>query len=773
MAASAFPVQDIWTDASESDRSPRKGEEPSSQGVLPDGTVTTEEFCRLQDEFVAQKMHNQALLEERRWLVQQQNAAQNAAPPPPPSPSGGFVLAAPGVMPLYADPASAAQASEAMRSVAKGLASQMKVGAGAMSALRARGVFSLQSTFAGTTTKKGPAEVMGEVAGGTIFPELLSREHLMANDRRELIAEAKNLRSRLDATLEEMGMMEALAHEAEQAAAAAAAAAEATSANPSPEVDSPPQTTPVPLADEIRGTAMSLCSSVQSAGEISDSVDDSVLVSIAEAVIRLMGRVPQSTEAPPAGDEDRILLQKKIQAQQQELDLHQEVFCKQQSQILELKSHIEECGQNKGVESNARKLVREKLRHTEMQVEGLARKLQSSEENSKETQGLRTQIKLGAEELRQRESVVAELRDCQQNIEQECALLNERTRLTQEDLVVAVSRRAATRSQRKVVVQVPPPPPPPPPPPLRGPVKFCGVEVQTDAYPTPEMLEERRRLEVELEDLGIRKSLIEKRAARELRELKSLAEMGREAPESQGRRSDHASQASHVPPDVKVQTVPSAADAVRSSPTLTASTVREGVPMAPAQSGGVPVEDSQESEARRVNAASLALERFVLHHDISSCDTEDEDSDEHSSDGEILEPYPAGLWYVQRVAELERQAEILRSRLAELHARESELREQNSERHAIIANLMERVGQAELDIDIEEGERGQWFTTTPEGSEPFWSRTQREQQTPEELQSMIESTTEDNIRLRNEIQSMSKELRRVLAFEGTSKVSEP
>jgi len=241
--------------------------------------------------------------------------------------------------------------------------------------------------------------------------------------------------------------------------------------------------------------------------------------------------------------------------------------------------------------------------------------------------------------------------------------------------------------------------------------EFSEASAQVDLSPGLAAAEERRRLRIEIEDARIEKALVEKRAARELRELQALSSAHDEANEK----------------------------------------ARDPTVVAPAP--------QQPTSAMQVTNSNSTT---AIHHDISS-----EGEDEHrrmdmslDEDGEELasEPYPAGLLYVQQVAELEQSTDGLKQDLRSLHESERNLRAEAKEKNALIAYLMRKVKSPELDD----------YVAGNQSSQPFWHGRQQQpdEQSVEDMERVIEETMEYNIRLRNDIQIMSTELRKALAAEG-------
>jgi len=154
--------------------------------------------------------------------------------------------------------------------------------------------------------------------------------------------------------------------------------------------------------------------------------------------------------------------------------------------------------------------------------------------------------------------------------------------------------------------------------------------------------------------------------------------------------------------------------------------------------------------------------REVVYHDISS-DGEDgterptpmpPDPDQDSSSDDEQPEYSAGMLFVQTVADLEQRNDVLRQELDDLHEAERGLRAGIKEKTDLIARLIER---AKLPQPSRAAAGGQ--------EQGFWRSRRRNEADGEsrDLERTIEETQEDNIRLRNDIQTMSEEFRKVLA----------
>ncbi|CAK9086494.1 unnamed protein product [Durusdinium trenchii] len=188
----------------------------------------------------------------------------------------------------------------------------------------------------------------------------------------------------------------------------------------------------------------------------------------------------------------------------------------------------------------------------------------------------------------------------------------------------------------------------------------------TVAFALPDSTHERGLLQ-QMEDLEIEKALLEKRAMRELQDLESLVKHLEEE-----RRRKAAKQAEN-----------------RLAPKPTA---REESEVAGDWQGAAPPrcqlgeDDLPPVVPVAVQSAWFAAQK-VEFHDISS-DGEEQETHQPPETDDVQ--YPAGLHYVQRVAELEAQSDELKLRLEELHASESAMRRESQEKNDLITVLLQK-----------------------------------------------------------------------------------
>lgn len=236
------------------------------------------------------------------------------------------------------------------------------------------------------------------------------------------------------------------------------------------------------------------------------------------------------------------------------------------------------------------------------------------------------------------------------------------------------------------------------------------TSVQAELDPGLVAYQTHQDLATQLEDLRIEKVLLEKRTSRELHELRNLY-----------RDLDRRHSAKEI--------------------------------ITPLSGTG---KDDQTLEA-------ITEEGEKRHHDISS----DSESGAVSKRGHRQTPsserssspneaYPAGFVFVQRVEELEERNECLHQQLAALHESERSLRNNNKEKNDLIAHLLRRANLS--------GNESVNSAAAQNGSR-FWQRNRQTEQERDcaHLQCMIDETNEDNVRLRNDVQTLAEELRKALA----------
>uniref|UniRef100_A0A7S4VGA0 Uncharacterized protein n=1 Tax=Alexandrium monilatum TaxID=311494 RepID=A0A7S4VGA0_9DINO len=713
---------------------------------IEDGrALSPEEFGRMQDEFLALKMHNQELLDERRRL---QSAAQSVSGSPAPnrgSAAGASALTAAGAA-----------------AFGRSLSTQMTGSTGVMSAFGVRGVTSWQPAWAkngaSNSGADGAAAAVGADEGGAL------------DEREALRVEAELLRSRIRATVEEVEEFRTVAGDAQQVVAAAEQAARE-------------RTLVLPPAGELRQKVAEGLARGGGEFEFIQTLNDEQILQIGGMVLALVTDQRQASSgpegqdfvppAPEESDEDRLLLQRKIEAQQEELDRLLEHFHQQQEHIIRLKDQLSGKG-----DPEKKKQVKEKLQHVERQAEGLTRQLETSEQGLQQSQELRTQLRALAMQAVQRDQVIAEMRSMFELQAAEVAVLRDRLLHSLEDLAGRAGRHAerpwgaqvavqaaavpalstegsgshaavgstavpnqataaATHPARASVITVAP-----------AEMSDVAAQVELSDDGTVAALAESVQLRTEIDDIHVEKALLEKRTAKQLQELRALVEPAR------------------VPGRRELGQPAAAAEASGAVAAPAAGAARTGggaaVPAAGSGTGAA-------GGGLLVAAAEGAQCRPVVYHDISS-DGEgkperhrrplpDPDAGVSSDDEEGPE-YSAGMLYVQQVADLEQRNDGLRQELEDLHEAERGLRAEIKEKTDLIARLMQKANFPQPSSAAAHGqERAFWRTRQSKR----WSHSDEEFR---DLERIIEETREDNLRLRNDIQIMAEEFRKVISVVG-------
>eukprot|EP00929_Paragymnodinium_shiwhaense_P049611 TRINITY_DN25012_c0_g1_i1.p1 TRINITY_DN25012_c0_g1~~TRINITY_DN25012_c0_g1_i1.p1 ORF type:complete len:726 (-),score=277.49 TRINITY_DN25012_c0_g1_i1:173-2350(-) len=678
-------------------------------GEAASNGLSQEEFVRLQDELMALKIHNQDLLDEQRWL---QNAATTQG-------SSGQSMAETAQKQLQANAATAAAVGASLRA--------------SFSAVGARGIASVQSTLnaANDTAKARELQAAGTTGSptGTMGTQA---------EREALRAEAETLRSTLREKIEEVEMLRDVAKNARQAAANMAAGA-AVEAGPSGPRQRPPAADLRQKVTVLLKRRSSIGSS-KKAVEASrlDQLDDRVLGEVADAVLQLdderaAAKLAEEEAAEDEEDEDRKLLKQKILAQQQEVDRLMGVFNEQQQEIIRLRDQIpgshtvEET--KKGEE---RRLLKEKVKETEKSVEALLKQVESSEEVSKQSQEMKASLKSCLEQAKDREAILDDMEIAAEKQSEETRQLCEWLRQTQEDISGQQRRRmevrrtlstdsarsAGTHSlQRATSSSCPTPnagqsaasgggaadaakPMQASSQRSSSSVRSMDIGIQAEILPGLAAIEERRRLLGDIDDARIEKTVLERRAARELRDLKALA-----AFEKEKRRKAEAEKSAVEYHDIG--------------------------------------SDGQDSPGR-------------VHTDDEGDDADKDDTTPR---------YPAELVWLQALSELEQGNDTLMEELETLHDRERMLRDEIKEKNQLIAHLT-RKSQL-FDSDVE----GPKLEQSSGGLLKMLRWQDNKEKRQEELERFIEATTDDNIRLRNDVQLMANELRKALEAVGEGGVS--
>ncbi|CAJ1422022.1 unnamed protein product [Effrenium voratum] len=351
--------------------------------------------------------------------------------------------------------------------------------------------------------------------------------------------------------------------------------------------------------------------------------------------------VEASDELHDSDDEDTVLLKQKIKAQKSELDRLTEIFQRQQEQMLKLQDQIS--GKEEERQKLLRREVQAKLKDRETQVEGMLRQLRSAEEESRQSQDLRNQLRDFAEQAINRNNVLAEMRSVFHQQAANDALEQERLFMVLEDLA---ARADADVSESRLSGRAEGAAHPPGAPVARTPqrpdagavtaAEQATVEAQCDLDPSNSLAAVHSRLLLQqIDDLRIEKGLLEKRSTRELQDLEAL---------------------------VKPRPKPSEEDPL------------PAVPVA-VQSEWFAAQQAFETvEFHNIGSDDEPLD---WERNLSPWPESVHGQEEERWAGEA---YPVGLHYVQQVAELEAKSDELKLRLEELHEAESALRRESQAR---------------------------------------------------------------------------------------------
>lgn len=768
-------------------------------------SLSAEELGRLQDELMALRMHNHELLQEKRWLSGAGPAAMTGAPAPPPPP--------PPPPPAAAAAAAAAGAAALRRSLSMQVSAQVS---GAISAFGTKGNSMLNQR--GMPTEDAG---IGAYAG---------EDDMIAAEKEALRAEAEQLQSKIRAAMEEVAEFRTVAGHARQAAAAAAAQA----AHPMlvmPSVSDIRQRVTEELSDLKDGSG-------SEEQEQFGAFNDAMLRLIAEAVLRVVREQQQAANrdvklvtnvaGQPMAELDKgdeALLQRKISAQQQELDRLLDVFHGQQEQIMRLRDQL-----SGKADSEKRRVLEEKLHYTERQVEGLTRQLETSEEGARQSQELRVRLRTLATETVQRGQILAELRSMDDVHAAERTLLQERLQHTLEDLdglarckverrqrwqhavsprevyedptpcashektysstagptgvveqceTTAVGSTRLSEGQCAIQISADPSSAGSAGPSsvlheehlnarLHGPAASIDAEVQAELLEdgTVAALKEAARLQTEIEDLKVERAVLQKRSAKQLQELRSLVQ----PPRMLGRRA--AAELAEKPAGAAGK------EMYKADLTAGGSAPSAATPKPPP-----------------VAAVAKALEQLAVH-DISS------DGEEAIVDG-TLRPqvdvrvetvdgprqprhiageagpmvHPEGEQCEDETADTAESdyhtdpSMLYVQRVAELEQHNEGLKQQLDKLHQAESALRaENKDKNDLITHLMQGAnlKGDLLGADRRGQERgFWRRELRGGGL-RELQQTIEETQSDNIRLRNEIQVMAGRFRTVLSGANAS-----
>lgn len=687
-----------------------------------DRGVSAEEFALLQDELMALKMYSEELLNENRRLFSQEpRPSPTVAPPPSP--------------PLTALPAAVAFRKQ-MSAFGKGLA-KLTEGLDAQ--------VSNASRLYDTPLAAVPKPVQNVSPPGS--PDCLA-EQLDEQDREALRAEAEYLKSRIRATIEEAEEFRTVAADAQHVVAAAERAARAARALP-PEV---------PAVTELRSKVLDDLGGGPAEKAVLVALSDELLVLVAKAALGLLqpGGIVACDEGSSAGepehDEETLMLKRKVEANQHELKRLMEMFHRQQEQIVSLQGQVfpnEENAKNKDL----RNQTKEKLKEAERQVEELTQQLEASEQGASASQELRDYLRQSAQEAIQRDQILAEMRSLSDVQESDLSLLRERLGTTLGDIAGLASRHAertagtSPRSSARRRAAAPgaaadgavgcgaasPSASSTAAPEVLGAFADAAVEAKLGQYEDLATLRDRQRLKTELDDLLVAKAVLEKRTARELRELRAL--MPQPKPKPKPRAAPHG-------PHLEGASGTMAGGAGSGSqPVLAFDISSDG-------------EDGQ----RRVELPTDEVELPV---------------------GGAEPEYSEEQLLMQRISELEQRTDVLRRALEALYEAERGLKAENKEKSELLAYLLERVDKRRPPPTGAAAAVGKAVFVPPgvaaeaerqrQAEGPSMHRQEHRGSSEEdiaEMESVVDELQEDNIRLRNDIKTMSDEFRQVLMAVG-------
>jgi len=482
------------------------------------------------------------------------------------------------------------------------------------------------------------------------------------------------------------------------------------------------------------------------------------------------GENAAAADAEKADNGERKLLQQKIDAQCKELKGMLDVFHKQQEQITSLQRQIS--GKEDG---GAKTQKKEKLKEVERQVEGLSKQLEASEEDSHRSRELRKQLRTLAEQAVQRDQVLLEMHGTLQTLDSEVGLQRERLHTCLEDLASRRTLRPPRGRRRphdgghpqqdvkaRVAAQA-------------GPLvevarqavmpstADTGVQAELDEDGSIAAALERCKLRAELDDIRVAKALLDKRTARELQELRALvAQPAKPAPKPEVKEARHVQGSPRDPP-----ALPVAPQAPRPP-----KGIEEDWYDQPEGAAQPPVEFRQAAAAAVAGQIGALVPAATQQNKVDVHSLVSDSDDEEEQDVEL----PPEFVQVQRVAELEEKNEVLRLELAQLHEAERGVRADVKEKNELIAHLLEQVDARKAPATGAAAAVGR-SVFLPAGSAAaaeVQRRVRGEQKDVskkrltatedlEQMEEIVQEITDDNIRLRNDLQIMVGEYRKVLA----------
>mmetsp|Transcript_10975 Transcript_10975/g.38621 ORF Transcript_10975/g.38621 Transcript_10975/m.38621 type:complete len:628 (+) Transcript_10975:123-2006(+) len=356
---------------------------PSSAHASGAGTLSAEEFVRLQEQLLALKMQNYDLEEVNR-RARGGGGGATSSPTLSSSPGG---IAGPGF----------GNAGPTASALGQKFSLQFKVGAGAVSALGARGAAQFR------------AVAQGEGEGGCL------------NDAAALLAEVAPLRQNLRAALDELSAAKKAAMTAQQQAAAIATGGSEVK---------------VPSPDDLRSMLQEGEAGAGTAAGLA-SVSDAVLLHVASAALRLdearRREVATRREQAPTSlsgveaDQGNPLVQ--IHKQQQDMERLRDAVDKQNAQIGRL---ADQDASDKAARPDTLQALQDRLQATERHLAELSRRIDASDGISGQMYELRCHLTTLNERARQRDQAIERFLTRQEGLSSEQSSLVENLALAEE-----------------------------------------------------------------------------------------------------------------------------------------------------------------------------------------------------------------------------------------------------------------------------------------------------------------------------------------------------
>lgn len=518
--------------------------------------------------------------------------------------------------------------------------------------------------------------------------------------------------------------------------------------------------------------------------------------------------VAEKPETPGEMDEVQLQMLQKISEQQMELERLRATCETQQSQIFRLTKKVSEFESSEGGHGHkttdkineSKKVLESKAREAEQErdkilkeLESLKKRLEESEENSRQSYELRCNLHSAVNQLEKREKILDQL----QNERKEFALVcRERIALAAEDSHSMALRALAAKADSMVSVAI-----------------TCGEQDINVAFSKPEGEEsynpakheaidssqahatkanfqnsqendqsgpddskeqETQRLQAELEELRIEKALFEKRMVRELQELKTMLRKEREehlkiiaANEAQGENksassskgSDHASNTS---PDKS--TANEQGQLLQSPRSPKNSKSPKTSKVSGPRPTGPQVFDLTDSDS------TLSVDPSCMVADRSPGKTSSSGGGGKKNSMTVPQSAEiADLLYVQTIAQLEHLNGDLAAQLESLKATERCLRQDNDEKNALISKMLQKVRRGDVgdvtDSDVEDvpGRRGAGRVMKEFMAVLIRSlgrESGRDESHWQELNAVAQEAMTDNMRLKKDLQTLAEELRK-------------